>query len=1170
MRHRIIGPTYRRSLDGRLFPGASLVAVLAAVGCAGGKTGGPGSGTESQAAGQVVEDRRAGLTLAQIEPIAPAVPEAKAAPAPLSARGRRRIDKARALYGEQRFTEAALQLERALQSDPDAFEVHVELGRVLLAAGSLQRCRTHLQRAVDLQPDNLELHYLLGMAAAEAAEAEAAILEYRIALHCSDADAVPGLRCVTMYRLAELLQAQGYLTAAIELYQTFEQVAAGLSETAATATEAAELLQANQGIAAGPMSKAYEALGRFDRAAAELTRDLRSRTPTSDEQTRLIELLSKAGRHEQALTEARRLVEMDPSASKALIEAHRRAGDAAAAADDLARMVANRPDELRYVLAYADVLDQLGHGADAEEALAGYLDRHPEQSEVRWRLFDTRAARGAWVQAVAAAAEAIRADDTAAATARSKVVALDKTAGEAVLAHDDARRRAAEDDAFAFLLGCLARREGATDQAETLLQRVVERLPELMAARIELGALFIDQYRWQACLDLVSDFAEAEPADARIEWLLGETYAGLDETEQAIVHLGAALRLNQKDTRARRALAKLHESANQPLQAIRQYRLLVDTNPLDAAAREALVQLYFRNNDRQAAAEQLAELRKMAAAPNRIARCVAILGHDPRAPDYDRFRKTLTGAMEATQPDCRSLTLIGITYLDQARYDEAVDHLQRAVAVDPDDGDARLALEFAYRMTLQFSKSAELLTESLQRYPNRIEWVIALIDILVTDQDYETALGVIRERLARTEMDDQRRKAYRYSMAMTLEAAGRTDAQIKAARHWHENDPGDADWRNLLIDAYGTADRHADALPVIEAWYEQEPDSYDCRLIYTDYLVRAGQGDRACQLLLEWLEGDPDNDDLQRLLALRLSELKRYDDALEVTSNALLETGNPLRYQEMALLIYEAADRHAEAVTLLGDLLADPGQPGDQAYQLAAEGLRVEQARQLILAGRLNEAQVRLNRWLTQSRDPEARFGYLRMLSMCHQEQGQIDQAMETLEQAHQLRPLDAGINNDLAYNWVDAGIRLDEALKCLRYAVAQEPRRDAYLDSLGWVQYKRGDFAAAVDWLSRARRAGPDDDPVITDHLGDALWRAGRPDEAAEAWRSAVEHATASVDETEGFIQEEHRRVLKSAQAKLAQLGPGQQPAVAPLGAPVEVPAGQEPGPSADQSSQP
>ena len=78
-------------------------------------------------------------------------------------------------------------------------------------------------------------------------------------------------------------------------------------------------------------------------------------------------------------------------------------------------------------------------------------------------------------------------------------------------------------------------------------------------------------------------------------------------------------------------MARLHESADRPLRAIRQYRLLVEANPLDAAAREALVQLYLRNGDRQAATEQLAELRKMAAAVGQAAGEMAIAQRDLEA-----------------------------------------------------------------------------------------------------------------------------------------------------------------------------------------------------------------------------------------------------------------------------------------------------------------------------------------------------------------------------------------------------------------------------------------------------------------------------------------------------------------------------------------------------------
>ena len=66
--------------------------------------------------------------------------------------------------------------------------------------------------------------------------------------------------------------------------------------------------------------------------------------------------------------------------------------------------------------------------------------------------------------------------------------------------------------------------------------------------------------------------------------------------------------------------------------------------------------------------------------------------------------------------------------------------------------------------------------------------------------------------------------------------------------------------------------------------------------------------------------------------------------------------------------------------------------------------------------------------------------------------------------------------------------------------------RADGYqlLDSLGWVLFKRGDYDGAVVHLERAAELSPTD-PVINDHLGDALWAVGREAEAAFHWQRAL-----------------------------------------------------------------
>ena len=88
-------------------------------------------------------------------------------------------------------------------------------------------------------------------------------------------------------------------------------------------------------------------------------------------------------------------------------------------------------------------------------------------------------------------------------------------------------------------------------------------------------------------------------------------------------------------------------------------------------------------------------------------------------------------------------------------------------------------------------------------------------------------------------------------------------------------------------------------------------------------------------------------------------------------------------------------------------------------------------------------------------------------------------------------------------------GCLLGEAEGMIRKAVAEDPENSAYLDSLAWVLYKRGQYEEALrnmeKAISIARRSGPDG--TLFDHLGDILFRLKRFDKAREAWNEALEH---------------------------------------------------------------
>ncbi|MBK1670744.1 hypothetical protein CKO28_22245 [Rhodovibrio sodomensis] len=107
-------------------------------------------------------------------------------------------------------------------------------------------------------------------------------------------------------------------------------------------------------------------------------------------------------------------------------------------------------------------------------------------------------------------------------------------------------------------------------------------------------------------------------------------------------------------------------------------------------------------------------------------------------------------------------------------------------------------------------------------------------------------------------------------------------------------------------------------------------------------------------------------------------------------------------------------------------------------------------------------------------------------------------------KQALELQPEQPYVMNYLAYSWVEQKQNLERAQDMLRRAVELRPEDGYIVDSLGWVYYRLGKYAKAVEKLERAVELRPAD-PTINDHLGDAYWKVGRKQEARFQWQRAL-----------------------------------------------------------------
>ncbi|SYZ73398.1 hypothetical protein TRIP_C21516 [Candidatus Zixiibacteriota bacterium] len=112
--------------------------------------------------------------------------------------------------------------------------------------------------------------------------------------------------------------------------------------------------------------------------------------------------------------------------------------------------------------------------------------------------------------------------------------------------------------------------------------------------------------------------------------------------------------------------------------------------------------------------------------------------------------------------------------------------------------------------------------------------------------------------------------------------------------------------------------------------------------------------------------------------------------------------------------------------------------------------------------------------------------------------------AIETFETILRIRPDHAPSLNYLAYMLAVNNERLDYAEELIRKALAMQPENGAYIDSYGWVLYKKGEYKSALKELLKANQA-IDNDPTVLEHLGDAYEALGDSANARVYWEKAI-----------------------------------------------------------------
>ena len=317
----------------------------------------------------------------------------------------------------------------------------------------------------------------------------------------------------------------------------------------------------------------------------------------------------------------------------------------------------------------------------------------------------------------------------------------------------------------------------------------------------------------------------------------------------------------------------------------------------------------------------------------------------------------------------------------------------------------------------------------------------------------------------------------------------------------------------------------AKALETLRRHLAEHPHAREVRLQYARGLVGERKYQEARAEFQRLLGDYPSNNDVIYAVAVLSLQLQEYGVAEENFRKLLERDFAEVNTVRLYLgQIAEERKRADEAASWYAQVT-----PGEQylpaqiriANLLGRQG-RIEAARQHLNQVRTENGEERIQLLLAEAqllRDagkPREAFDLIEgslaaqpeqtellyELALLAEKIGRMEVLEANLRKVIRLKPDHAHAYNALGYAFAERNERLPEAHQLIAKALQLAPDDPFIIDSMGWVLFRMGDYAAALVQLQRALAIRPD--PEIAAHLGEVLWVQGRRDEAKRTWRDA------------------------------------------------------------------
>jgi len=400
--------------------------------------------------------------------------------------------------------------------------------------------------------------------------------------------------------------------------------------------------------------------------------------------------------------------------------------------------------------------------------------------------------------------------------------------------------------------------------------------------------------------------------------------------------------------------------------------------------------------------------------------------------------------------------------------------------------------------------------QAVARFPGQARTHAHLVAVRAGRGDREAAVAALERALGRDDADARYWLGLAPS-AMAIWPPGTGDHREKVLRIFErarERAPDDPEVIEAMADFLALHGGMVEAARLYGEVVERQPDDLRAREKRARTLALSDRRDEAVAAWQDVLQIDPQHESAHRALARHFSLQGDLQASVRHRVEAL-RWGRGETVEEALRLVREMlqAGLPGEALTVLerAEFMApgipDPPYLAGLAHLAAGDPVRAMAAFERAAAvAEADPAQAA--RFL----DEGFFFDWGLAASLAERLEVAEEKFRESIARVPPASPERAAKSyNGLAYLWIDRGERLEEAAPLIRRALTLDPENPAFLDTLGWLHFRKGEFAEALAVLEQAEAAANARVAEISDHRAQALWAIGRTTEAVALLEEVV-----------------------------------------------------------------